>query len=103
MTRFTKLIFVFAFSLMLNACYHPDIQQGNILNQTEVSQLKLGMSKAEVINLLGTPVMQDIFNEDRLVYIYTNLPNHGDFTKKKMLLYFQNNQLTRIVGASEFN
>jgi outer membrane protein assembly factor BamE len=102
MTKITKLILIIVFTFVIAGCYHPDIQQGNNLTAKQVSQLKLGMSQAEVVNLLGTPILNDVFNSQRLVYIYTMLPNGGEFLKKKMILYFKHNKLVKIVGNSSF-
>ena len=103
MTQITKLILIIFTTVLLTACYHPDIQQGNNLTATQVKQLKVGMSKAEVINLLGTPILEDVFNPNRLLYVYTDLPNHGDFSEKKMILYFKNDHLVKITGTSDFS
>jgi outer membrane protein assembly factor BamE len=47
-----------------------DIQQGNYLDGPAVRQLKVGMTRAQVRYLLGTPMVDDIFNRDRWEYIY---------------------------------
>lgn len=89
MAKITNYLLLILFTIMLSSCYHPDIQQGNNLSKKEVSQLKLGMTKVQVINLLGNPVLDDVFRNDRLVYIYTDLPNHGDFTERKCFYIFK--------------
>ncbi len=102
MNTLTKFIIIIACALSLASCYHPDIQQGNNLSAKQVKQIKLGMSQTQIIQLLGTPVMQDTYNPNQLIYIYTNLPNHGDLTEKKMLLNFRNDKLVKIDGGSSF-
>ena len=55
-------------ALSLSACirpYQPDIQQGNILNNSDLSTIRQGMSKQEVLFILGTPMVIDPFNESR--------------------------------------
>ena len=41
--------------------YKIDIQQGNVLTQEMVSQLKPGLTKDQVRFILGTPVLMDMF------------------------------------------
>ena len=47
-----------------------DIQQGNIVDQKMVDQLKPGMTKAQVRFVLGTPLIADTFDQDRWDYHY---------------------------------
>lgn len=60
-----------AFSTLLAGCvYRMDIQQGNYLDGHTVRELKVGMTRAQVRYLLGTPMIQDVFDTDRWDYIY---------------------------------
>jgi len=47
-----------------------DIQQGNVIEQAQIKQLKRGMSREQVQNLLGTALMQDDFHSNRWDYIF---------------------------------
>ena len=42
-----------------------DIQQGNLVTQEQLSKVKPGMSRLDVRNALGTPLLQDAFNGNR--------------------------------------
>jgi outer membrane protein assembly factor BamE len=50
--------------------YKIDIQQGNVLTQDMVAQLRPGLSKDQVRFILGTPVLMDMFHADRWDYVY---------------------------------
>ena len=50
--------------------YKIDIQQGNVLNQEVVSQLRPGLTKDQVRFILGTPVLMDMFHANRWDYVY---------------------------------
>lgn len=50
--------------------YRIDVQQGNVLTQEVVGQLKPGMSKDQVRYLLGTPLLADMFHSNRWDYVY---------------------------------
>ena len=48
-----------------------DIQQGNVVTQDMVAQLRLGMNKKKVRFVMGTPIIKDTFHASRWDYIYT--------------------------------
>lgn len=50
--------------------YRIDIQQGNVVSQESVAQLRQGMTRDQVRFLLGTPLLQDVFHADRWDYVY---------------------------------
>lgn len=90
--------------LGLNACtsiipYHkPDIQQGNVIAQTQVNKLKKGMSKQQVIAILGAPLVKPAFITNQLSYIYTNKVNRGKYTQKRLILQFKHDKLVSGMG-----
>ena len=50
--------------------YRIDVQQGNVLTQDMVSQLRPGLTRDQVRFLLGTPLLVDMFHNDRWDYVY---------------------------------
>lgn len=73
------------------------IEQGNLFNQTTLSQLHTGMSEAQVKNIMGNPVATNIFSDYRLEYVYTYQPGYGEMTEKRVLCLFENGRLQDIV------
>ena len=51
--------------------YRQPIYQGNLIEKTAVDQLQAGMSKQQVMALLGTPSIADPFHHDRWDYTAT--------------------------------
>ena len=78
--------------------HRPDIQQGNIVTQEEVDQLQPGMSRRQVRFLLGTPMLVDVFHQNRWDYVYTLTEGWGDMEKRRMTLYFKADELVHIEG-----
>lgn len=78
--------------------YKPDIQQGNVLNTDNVEQLKPGMSKEQVIALLGQPSVASPFDQDRWDYISTLQKRGGKIDTKDFTVYFENDVLARTEG-----
>ncbi len=83
--------------------YKIDIQQGNVLSQDAVSQLKPGMTKAQVQQLLGTPSLKDIFHQNRWDYPYQYIEGPTGKTQQVLFSVFFDEQdlLTHIAGNIE--
>lgn len=67
-----RLIALTILALLLSGCglYRMNIQQGNVITQEEISQLRPGMSQAQVQDILGTPLLTDDFRQNRWDYVF---------------------------------
>jgi outer membrane protein assembly factor BamE len=72
-----------------------DINQGNILEDDKMAQLKLGMSKEQVRFLLGTPMLDDMFHADRWDYVYYRKEGKNAPVERKFSLFFADGKLAR--------
>ncbi len=95
----TKWVISFFLLCTLSACsiiYRPDIQQGNILRQSTIEQLKVGMTEEQVRYLLGSCVLQPAFQPNRRDYVYFYQPGHAQSTQGHVTLIFSQGRLQRI-------
>ena len=94
---------------VLSACSHVprvvseykiDIQQGNVLTQDMVSQLRPGLSKDQVRFILGTPMLADMFHASRWDYAYRlQKGSTGEVELRKFTVFFDaDNKLVRVGG-----
>lgn len=51
--------------------YRVEVVQGNVLTKEMVARVKPGMPKAQVRDLLGSPLLTDVFHESRWDYPFT--------------------------------
>ena len=58
--------------------YRPDINQGNIVTQEMVDSLHEGMTRNQVIFLLGSPTLKSTFHENEWDYTYYFNPRIGE-------------------------
>jgi len=91
-------------SLSLGACaqhlvHKIDIQQGNVITQDELNQLKPGMTRRQVQYILGSPMIADVFHQDRWDYLYLLQPGYGEPSREHVTLYFDADLLRRIEGS----
>lgn len=94
-----KIISITVLALSLSNCatYKMEVQQGNALTNEVVAQLTRGMSKDEVASLLGTPLLQDNFRQNRWDYIYFSQNGTSENPKKKgITLLFQDERLIEV-------
>ena len=100
--QLTKLSLMAALLLVLSACikpYQPNIQQGNILNNSNLSEIRYGMSKQEVLFILGTPMVIDPFNESRWDYFYSKTnPRKNQTVKRLITAEFDGDKLVQLSG-----
>jgi len=87
---------------LLSACikpYRPDIQQGNIINNSDLREIRAGMSKQEVLFILGTPMVIDPFNEQRWDYFYSKRNQRKSETDQRLITaIFDGNTLVQLSG-----
>ena len=51
--------------------YHVEIVQGNFVSKEQVDALQKGMSREQVRQVLGTPLVSSLFHGDRWDYVFT--------------------------------
>lgn len=95
---------LFLLSLSLSACIHKvTIEQGNVITQDMVNQLRTGMTSDQVQFIMGHPVLVETFEANRADYVYTLQTNGGPIGKKRITLLFQDGRLTSINGTLASN
>lgn len=88
-------------SFQFPGVYRLEIQQGNIVTQEMVDQLQVGMTKRQVNFVLGTPLIQDSFNQDRWDYYYTKRSIDNELSRKRFTVYFAEDKLIQVEGDFE--
>ena len=78
--------------------YKPDVQQGNLLEQKNVTELKPGMTKRQVLALLGSPSVQNPFTRDRWDYVASYQHRGGAVDVRRFTVFFKNDALVRTEG-----
>ncbi|HCK61595.1 MAG TPA: hypothetical protein DHV82_00025, partial [Gammaproteobacteria bacterium] len=76
--------------------YKADIYQGSVLERFKINQLKVGMSKAQVQDLIGSPSVIDPFHNNQWDYINYSTPGTGSIVHYRLTLAFDNATLTKI-------
>lgn len=76
--------------------YKIDIVQGNVVTREQVALLKPGMERNAVREIVGTPLLTDVFHADRWDFVFTLRRQGFPFQSRKVTVYFKNNLLERV-------
>jgi len=101
-TRFVRYLRPLAIAGLLllgSGCiYKMAVQQGNYLNPTQMSQLETGMTRSQVLFLLGTPMVPNGFDGDRWdYYYYIKAGRKWEANTSKLMVLFQDDKVYQIV------
>ena len=78
--------------------YKISIPQGNIITQEMVDQLRPGMTKRQVVFVMGTPLVRDPFHQDRWDYVYNFQPGGGVRGQERLSVFFVEDALINFTG-----
>mgnify|MGYP000249255137 CR=1 FL=1 len=79
--------------------YKIDIQQGNVVTQDMIDQLKPGMTRKQVRFIMGNPLITDTFHASRWDYLYSIQPGGRQRYQERVSLVFgSDDQLIGLAG-----
>jgi outer membrane protein assembly factor BamE len=101
-----SLILISLLSVMISACsnlefpgvYKITVEQGNIVTQEMIDQLKPGMTRSQVEYVLGSALIRDSFNNDRWDYVYTLKKGAQATEQKRLTVFFEADKLKTFTG-----
>ncbi|MDR0701524.1 MAG: outer membrane protein assembly factor BamE [Azoarcus sp.] len=90
-------------AVALSACswfapYRIDVRQGNYVDEAMLAQLKPGMTRDNVRFVLGSPLVADVFRNDRWDYVYRFKPGRGEAKQRTISVFFNGDKFDRVEG-----
>ncbi len=94
------LIIITSLASAIYGCvYKIDIEQGNLISQAQVDQLRPGMTANQVRYIMGTPLLVDPFHPNRWDYVYSFQKGGGPRELLHLSLFFDSRErLTALQG-----
>ena len=94
----SRLLIALLTASVLSAClYRLDIQQGNVVDQEDIDQVEVGMTRSAVQFLLGTPMIADAFHSQRWDYpYYLRRGRSREIERRWLVVYFEDDRVVRI-------
>ena len=84
--------------------YRANISQGNIVEEEDLDQVEVGMTRNQVRFLLGTPMIDDPFHESRWDYVYYVKIGRNDATAKRWVsILFDDDTVSEIQRNRELS
>jgi len=94
MRKIILLGLIFSTLAFSSGCvYRANISQGNLIEQKDLDQVEVGMTRKQVRFLLGTPMIDDPFHASRWDYVYYLKIGRKDATFKRWVSVIFDNDL----------
>lgn len=78
--------------------YKPEVIQGNFVSREQVQALQPGMTRLQVREILGTPLVASVFHADRWDYVFM-LKRQGVAAQQyRLTTWFNGDTLARVEG-----
>ena len=78
--------------------YRIEIVQGNVVSKEQVEALQKGMSRDQVRQILGTPLVTSLFHGERWDYVFTLKRQGVEAQQRRLTVYFQGESMDRAEG-----
>lgn len=79
------------------------MQQGNVVTEEMVEKLKPGMTKSQVLFVLGSPLIMDAFRDNRWDYVYLFREKGELVEQRRMTVFFDDDVLVNIENYLSFS
>lgn len=93
-----SLTLVFISACGFPGVYKINVEQGNIVTQEMVNQLKPGMSRRQVRFIMGTALIEDTFNRNRWDYVFVLRNGSTVLDQSKLTVEFDQDSLINVFG-----
>lgn len=80
------------------APYKVEVVQGNFVSKEQVDALKPGMTRLQVRDILGSPLLTSVFHADRWDYVFTLKRQGTEPQLRKFAVFFKGDALERSEG-----
>lgn len=76
--------------------YRIDIVQGNVVTKEQLALVRPGMTRVQVRDVLGSPLLTDVFHVDRWDYVFTIKRPGTQPQQRSIVAHFEGDRLMRI-------
>jgi outer membrane protein assembly factor BamE len=81
--------------------YKVEVVQGNVVTKEQAAQVKPGMSRAQIRDVLGSPLLTDPFHQDRWDYVFTIRRQGAEPQQRRIVVLFDGDKLKSIDTGGE--
>ncbi len=108
MQKLTRIVTLSVALILTSGCsyfgvYKRDLAQGNLVTPSMTEQLRPGMTRQQVVDLMGSPLLQAPFDANQWDYLYRLDEAYGDVEQRRLTLTFDGNRLVDIERQGDFS
>ncbi|RTR05515.1 outer membrane protein assembly factor BamE [Halomonas nitroreducens] len=108
MQKLTRIVTLSVALILTSGCsyfgvYKRDLAQGNLVTPSMSEQLRPGMTRQQVVDLMGSPLLQAPFETNQWDYLYRLDEAYGDVEQRRLTLTFEGNRLVDIEREGDFS
>ena len=81
--------------------YRIEIVQGNVVTKEQADAVKVGMSRAQVRDILGSPLLTDPFHADRWDYLFTIKRPGAQPQRRSLVARFEGDRLAALEAPED--
>jgi outer membrane protein assembly factor BamE len=113
MYKYLKISALITICLIISACsgvsisqwrfpYMMEVQQGTYVTEGQYKQIKIGMTKDQVSYIIGKPLCQYMFDQNRWDFIYQDYKSNSLKKDYSLTVFFgRDNKVTNITKNGE--
>jgi outer membrane protein assembly factor BamE len=81
--------------------YRVEVVQGNVVTKEQAVLIKPGMTRNQVRDILGSPLLSDLFHADRWDYVFTIRRQGTEPQLRRIVVLFDGDRLKSMDGAAD--
>ncbi len=81
--------------------YRLEVVQGNVITKEQAAAVRPGMNRAQVRDVLGSPLLTDAFHTDRWDYVFSIRRQGAEPQLRRVVALFDGDVLRTLDGATE--
>jgi outer membrane protein assembly factor BamE len=80
--------------------YHIEVVQGNVVTKEQIARVSPGLTRAQVRDIMGSPLLTDAFHADRWDYVFTIRRQGAEPQMRRVIVRFKADVLDAIEGGA---
>ena len=81
--------------------YRVEVVQGNVVTKEQIDAIKPGLTRAQVRDILGSPLLNDVFHADRWDYVFTIRRQGAEPQVRRVVALFDGDKLKSVEGGGD--
>ena len=81
--------------------YRLEVVQGNVITKEQAALIRPGMTRAQVRDVLGSPLLTDAFHADRWDYVFSIRRQGTEPQLRRVMVLFEDDALKQFEGATD--